>query len=431
MFEGRSQFFNLPLLGVGTPATESLRSYIYRLSMAHRLRPKALLTELLAKHGAQSAISNLNDMFKSMNIHGDGGRAKRLLRLFAESTGVDLGLATMGRFLPVLSTKHLVRTEGYYCPECVREEVSGDGGSFPHGQLLWEVDCVRACPMHGIRLRRSKVCGAAANDKLPLNKRPQLSPVSHSCASIGFGCVDDAPEEASASELWVARQVGRLVSLPPSVTDEFSRERLQAGIKALAEARFGRSTVDAAVGAELSRNLVWYWANTDTPPSLPLLLQLCASCGADPLALLEGRFEPGADVAPGPIRLVKRDYQRMTMTVEELRAAVEQAGSETPPPSAKSVARRLGVSERRMRVLVPDELAILVERNTMHRQQQEERTFQATVGAYEAAAQALVAEGKTVGAKYLQKRAGLVAYSHNRNRQRALEGVIAKYRRPS
>ena len=84
-----------------------------------------------------------------------------------------------------------------------------------------------------------------------------------------------------------------------------------------------------------------------------------------------------------------------------------------------------------MRVLVPDELAILVERNTMHRQQEEEQTFRATVSAYEAAAQALVAEGKTVGAKYLQKRAGLVAYSHNRNRQRALEGVIAKYRSPS
>ena len=217
-------------------------------------------------------------------------------------------------------------------------------------------------------------------------------------------------------------------------TDEPLRPAAKAGgcfFKALAEARFGRSAVEAAVVAELSRNLVWYWANTDTPPSLPLLLQLCASCGADLLALLEGRFEPAADVAPGPIRLVERDYQRMTMTVEELRAAVEQASSEAPPPSAKSVARRLGVSERRMRVLVPDEFAVLVERNTTHRQQEEERTFQATVSAYEAAAQALVAEGKTVGAKYLQERAGLVAYSHNRNRQRALEGVIAKYRRPS
>lgn len=112
MFEGRSQFFSLPLLGVGTASTESLRSYIYRLAMAHHLRPKALVQNLLLRHEALRALSNLDEMFKFMNIHGDGGRANRLLDLFGESTGVDLRVATLGRFRTVLSPTHLVRRKG-------------------------------------------------------------------------------------------------------------------------------------------------------------------------------------------------------------------------------------------------------------------------------------------------------------------------------
>lgn len=426
MFEGRSQFFSLPLLGVGTASTESLRSYIYRLAMAHHLRPKALVQNLLLRHEALSALSNLDEMFKFMNIHGDGGRANRLLDLFGESTGVDLQVATLGRFRTVLSPTHLVRRKAFYCPDCVR--VEGDGTTFPHGHLLWEVDCVTACPEHGVRLRPADACGGPPADRLPLNKRPQHSSVCHSCASIGFWCVTSPPEAASASELWVARQVGRMLAVSPETVGQFTSEQLREGIRALVAAKHGGSEVEAALDAELSRNLVWYWARTNGLPSLPLLLQLCAANGADVVALLSGQFVESDDPAPARIRLVQRSYRRMTMTHAELKLAVDAACLESPPPTATALARRLNMTERRLRVLVPEELARLVALNSEHRRVVEERTYDDAVQAYEGAAKALQAEGKYVGEKYLQQRAGLAAFSHNRNRRRALAEVLAKYR---
>ena len=429
MFEGRSQFFNLPLMGVGTASTESLRSYIYRLAMAHSLRPKVLVHDLLLRHEALRALSNLDEMFKFMNIHGDGGRANRLLDLFGESTGVDLRVATLGRFRPVLSPTHLVRRKAFYCPDCVRAE--GDGTTFPHGHLLWEVDCVTACPEHGVLLRPADACGGPLADRLPLNKRPQHSSVCHSCASIGFRCVTSPPEVASATELWVARQVGRVLALSPETVGQFTGEQLREGIRALVAAKHGGSEVEAALNAELSRNLVWYWARTTILPSLPLLLQLCAADGADIVALLRGQFVESEDPAPSRIRLVQRTYRRMTMTVAELKVALEAACVESPPPTAMGVARRLNMTERRLRLLVPEELAKLVTLNSEHRRSKDGRSYDEAVQAYEDAARALQAEGKYVGEKYLQQRAGLAAFSHNRNRRRALAEVLAKYRSAS
>lgn len=426
MFDGRSQFFNLPLLGLGTSATESLRSYIYRLAMAHRIRPKGVMQELLRRHGVERAASNVDDTLKLMNIHANGGRANRLIELLGVSTGVDLEATTLGRFQPTLSPKHLIRRKPFYCPDCVRTDVDAVD-KLPHGHLIWEVECVSACPLHGVRLRPADECGAPAKDLLPLNSRPKHSAVCNNCASIGFRCITVAPEKATDSEVWVARQVSRLVAMPKEETMSFTRERLQKGLVDLISARHGGSDVQAALNAGLSRNLVWYWTRTDMPPSLPLLLQLCASCNADPIALLRGCFEEAEDRAPEQIQLVNRSYRRLAVTPEQLRIALLAACSESPPPSATAVARRFNMTERRLRTLAPDELAQLVSLNTEHRRAMEEQSYAAALKAYEAAAIALRAEGKYVGDKYLQQRAGLAAFSHNHSRRRAIAEVLARH----
>lgn len=56
----------------------------------------------------------------------------------------------------------------------------------------------------------------------------------------------------------------------------------------------------------------------------------------------------------------------------------------------------------------------------------DERRLQNAADAYDRAAEELQAEGKVPGVKYIQMRAGLVAFSYNRARVRALQQVLAK-----
>jgi hypothetical protein len=107
-----------------------------------------------------------------------------------------------------------------------------------------------------------------------------------------------------------------------------------------------------------------------------------------------------------------------------MRSELASAALAPSPPSLRSVCDRLGIVPRFAREKFPDDARRL---STAHAQvlaAQRQQRFTRSVDAYTAAAVALKNRGVAVGTKYLQQESGLVAFTRNDSRVRALRQVL-------
>lgn len=421
----RSLFYGLPLEGCGTGEVESLRSYIERLAVAHSFKPRGLLETLFSRYPLGADSFNPIDV-KDWNVHGHSETGLTVLRRLELATLQPLQSATMHRFRHVLSPGHLVRRRLHmYCPECYAQSAEPT-----HSCLLWELSCVLACPKHGVMLRPVKRCGAPVTDWLPINRRPAMKSVCNRCGTIGLACVAETPVAATRECVWVAQQAAALIALKDEDVRELTRETLVRGLRKLVNEAFGGRVVDASLTSGLARATVHNWIAGPSRPNLPMLLQLCLCAKADLLALMRGHLQPATeadtlDFAALP-DLAPRTYVRSTASAQAIEAALRDALLGEPVVTIRETCAKLGITTRRARKLFPHLVRELGARFVAHARLEHERRFQRAVVAYGQAAEELSAEGKVVGAKYVQQRAGLVAFSQNPLRARALQDVLAK-----
>jgi transcriptional regulator with XRE-family HTH domain len=401
---------------------------------------------------------DVSELLKTWDIHGSGGLAAKIRSRLELATGADLRAGTLTPVSDLLAGQHLVRTgSGRYCPVCVKEDNA-------HGHLLWEVACVKACPIHGVLLQDSSICGAPRSEHLKVNARPRLSCVCSSCGSVGFCCVTEMPERASADEIWVATQVGRLLSCGKGMSAAWTSQHLRMGLHTLVEGWYSGSVVKASLAAGLSRASVSTWCAGVNKPSLAGLMQLCHHAQVDIVWLLGGRCEPAPtyddtdklidwaeedgdaeretalaakqetelqestpDASRKPIDLFGRSYVHRSCTIEDIKNALAAAVVESPPPNLTQLAARLGTSARFINEKWPDQARALVEASARYRIEQNQSRFDEATDVYESAARSLVELGQPVTPKYLQKVSGLVAFSQNLTRVRAMESVVQKF----
>jgi len=361
---------------------------------------------------------------KRWDVHGFSSVGQSLVARLEQATSTDLSNASLGRLRKLFGITYLTRFAAHHCPVCVRE----DSGT-THGRLAWEVECVKACPRHGVSLVSSMDCGAEEGHRLTVSKRPMLSSVCSACGSLGFRCRPHDQPPAPASHVWVAGQVGALLALPADRVNALSFETLRAGLRELVRVRYQGSVVRASREAKLARASVCTWAGGKGKPSLAMLVQLCHHGEADLVALLEGRYvcAPAHGSSGDYLLTEPRAYERTSMPWSDIRAAVLTAMTETPPPSVAALAKRIGVNGRVMRGKLPQETAELVARNTAHRRACDLQRYAASVAAYAACAEQLLAQGIKVSPKHLQKHSGLTAFTQNKARARALAEVVGRY----
>lgn len=458
----RTFLYGLPLAGVGTPGVESLRGYTQRLAFAHNFKPRALVEMLQERYPREGGDFDISTVLKEWAVHCGGDVGESLRDRLERATGEDLKASTLAHISHVVARPHLAKTgRGRYCPGCVTEDDH-------HGRLLWEVACVNACPTHGVRLRSAAECGAEPDDRLKGNSRPRLSHVCSGCGSIGFKCIEDEPEAATPAEIWVAKQVGRLLACGAGTYQAWSTESLQRGMHQLVEGVYGGSVVEASLSAGLSRSSVCTWSSGKHRPSLAGLMQLCHHAQVDVVELLSGRLSnppdyddtaelagvhsdneegtrtgeapavadrvvrAGLAVCPrgqarAPIDLMGRPYQVRECSLETLRQALQAAVSESPPPNLTELAGRLGTSRRFLREKWPAESTALATVAAQHRDGLWRGKFDESLEAYERAAKELLGREMPVTSKYLQQVSGLVAFSHNPSRVRAVAEVVRRH----
>ena len=277
------------------------------------------------------------------------------------------------------------------------------------------------------------MCGAQPDERLPANQRPSLSGVCVQCGSVGFKCLAEEPQPASDDEVWVANQVQRLLALPIERVARSRAESLRTGLAELVKSFYGGSVVRASQQAGLSRASVHTWLAGEILAGLPGLLQLCFHAKADICALIDGVYRSlhSSSDEKEPLRslqVVERTYNRSELNDDQIRELLEATATEAEPPSLMQFARRHGLNVDVPRQRFVREAAMLAAANAQHMQLVYERRYAEAVHAYTAAVQALLRQGLSVHAKSIQKQSGVVAFSQNQLRVRALRQVLSEHR---
>lgn len=268
---------------------ESLSGYLTRLAAAHCVPPTVLIDSLgreVAETDAHfSPLKNYGTRTQKF-VNGLDKSAVAWVDALAEWTGVEgLHRCTLEWTSDVFAGYHLLASKPRYCPICLKEHE--DGGTMPIDQLLWHVKCVKACPVHEVRLRERK-CGAAT-------KRPNLfarrSGTGHcaDCGAISYRCDMSEILPATVAEVWVARQVQALLE-HGATHRRLMRNDLVNGIKQLAINESDGKVAALARIANLSRSLLWELSKSSstTRISLPALLQLASTFQVSLMSLLAG-----------------------------------------------------------------------------------------------------------------------------------------------
>lgn len=341
------------------------------------------------------------------------------------ATGASLEAATMESLLDAVSAKRLThefKRRGRYCPVCIREA----GDELPYGRLLWELEVVRACPIHSVRLHQAGECAAPQEEVLPLHQRPTMQGVCNSCGSIGHKCDPRPLTPAALEDLWVAKEVEVLLAVRGDL--DFNQESLKAGVYDIVNRAYGGSVVRAATAAGMSRSVVCMWFS-GTQPGLPGVVQLCLNAQASVVAAFRGKYERSS--TPGGLGMqfaLPKKYRRSPFTDEQIKRFLVEAAESEEPPSLEALARQHNLNVDVLRRRFPDESRRLGSASAALRASRHQKELAKYAEVFALAARSLKARGRPVNRRTLQEEAGVCTFNSRSPRKRALDQVLASAR---
>jgi len=163
----RSYLYGLRPLGVGTEYVESLSGYVCRLAAAHCVPASVLVSrEILPRirheSGGPSGVIGSTFIYDSYVLNGIGSCPRAWIRILEALTGeATLHLMTMLPWARLISEGRLLRQNRAWCPRCFAAWKNADSPLYE--PLLWSIQAVTACRLHGCRLEeRCPHCGKAS-----------------------------------------------------------------------------------------------------------------------------------------------------------------------------------------------------------------------------------------------------------------------------
>lgn len=354
-FPPRSRLYPLAPLGLGSPVSESLTSYIARLAEAHSV-PTGLFVahELLPGYGHPYLFKNRTVLwFKHARaFNGVNDWARKMLAVVERlTTRQDLQFLTMLPWAKAVSTRGLLRDQRAWCPTCF--EVGRQTGQVIYEPLLWALEVVIVCPLHGQPLQTS--C-PYCHQTLPWLEA-YMRPGYCSRCKCWLGALSASPTTLSQGtkadlewQLWVAKTMGDLLAIGPGLSSFPKWEQVSQGLtQVMNQLTTGKSQdfyrLLRTHNCRISSDRLWHWRTRQVLPELYWLLRLCY-CLRIPLGdLLTGQVKtggqlrtfvanerPGASSKSGP-----RNPEQIRQELEEILADLQE-----PPMSLNQIAKRLG-----------------------------------------------------------------------------------------
>ena len=397
----RSRLYSLEPIGIGTPQTESLTSYISRLAAAHSVRVRDLvISELLVHvkrpHLADSRRADLFSAFwrsETRALNSTRSVARRMVHGLEEKTGRrDLRFLTLVTWNEVLPVHQLQKMTRAWCPGCFQDW--RDRGQAIYDPLLWTLTPVTVCARHRRPLRT--ICPFSECRRpspwLGLGYRSRPGHCAHCGGWLGNpGPERGTPEEklviedAVRSHAWISDAFGELIAATPSLAGLPQREDVLRGINtAFRLAALRKITIDHRSWTRqlgLASGTVLMWRQGPTLPSLWCLLVVCSQMGISLLQLVRGEIDEGDSAVAttkvaADIGLERPSKQHTRIdSAAAIRQALEAvlASEELPPPSIHLVADRLGQTSAKLRHYFPELCRAIASRHRNYQQAERAR----------------------------------------------------------
>jgi TniQ len=448
----RSRLYSLEPIGIGTPQTESLTSYISRLAAAHSVRVRDLvITELLAHirrpQLADGRHANLPSAFwrsETRALNGTRSLARRMVRALEEETGRrDLRFLTLLTWSEVLPVHQLQKTTRAWCPGCFQDW--RDRSQAIYDPLLWTLAPVTVCARHKRPLRT--VCPfpecRRPSPWLGLGYRSRPGHCAHCGGWLGSpGAESGTPEEklviedAVRSHAWIFDALGKLIAATPSMPRRPQREDVLRGIEtAFRLAASRKVTIYCGSSTRhlgLASGTVLMWRLGGTPPSLWSLVMVCSQMGISPLQLVRGEIDESDTDAAAPkvaadIRRERPPIPHTRIGPVVIRQALEAVlSSDEPPPSMRLVADRLGQTSANLHHYFPELCRAIASRHRSYEEALGARTRTRLRETVRDAAIALTHRGLYPSASYIADLLGDRNVMRSHTAQAAWREVLGK-----
>lgn len=356
----RTLLYGLRPIAVGTRYCESLKSFVCRLANEHRLSPTQLVSEVLWDRMPAMTRPNIsrnyNSLFGKQRLVAPGKLSEDMVDALEIATGaMHLRACTLAPLARTLNSSSITSASDRFCPICVRQRSDHP----TYGPLLWSVEGVVVCPIHGVRLLDRR-CGAAPASHLHFMNRKILPHVCDTCGSVGLRCVAGSARPASAIDVWKAIQVADLIAASPQRDERFSDATRVAGLEAIVERVADGVPAVAARRLGFGKSQFWEWLKGKNKPGLDAMLHMCALAKVTLVSTLSGNPEPCDAPVPKP-RQARRPTPKMPVDLR--RSALQNALQANPPRSLTSLSAELGFTAKQLRNDCRDLCQALVRRH--------------------------------------------------------------------
>lgn len=276
----RSQLYPIEPLGLRTPFTESLTSFISRLAMAHCLPPGILMERLLTPVvGKTHGGANLHKIYPFTGaLNGAGEMAKNLVNALETLTlRNDLCLLTMLPWSKFFPHRHLLRTERAWCSVCYQDWASKR--RIIYEPLLWSLEAIQVCSLHRRRLVQHCPHCHKKNYPLAWNSRPGFC--SKCQEWLGASSEDELPGqeeslgEESVFEIWSANTVGEFIASTPDSPFYLTNDRIAKAFSIYVDHLAEGNIAELARQLKIPKNTLWLWCQGNNRPTFTKLVEAC------------------------------------------------------------------------------------------------------------------------------------------------------------
>ncbi|MFM0735063.1 TniQ family protein [Paraburkholderia sediminicola] len=325
--------YSLAPKGLGTHECESLLSYVARLAEAHRVS-LAALCEYVRQQTPSAGWRRWLNPVVGLSLRVPEAFISTLIALTGQSS------IKLCSFDSLSNVVHLHKAQNFrsqrHCPMCVKRT------RYPEGwhRLIWSIEIVQACPEHKVLLVDS-TCGASHDEWVYQSDRAYTPGVCKNCRKPGFACIGKAPQKAAAQQLWVAKEVGKLVQ---AITrgERFDASRLPSGISIIVKQRW-KNTAEAARELGVAFSTLHLALSGEARISLRLLVSLCSAGGVSVVSVLRGEVSSLLRKREPIVfqRYFSKDKQ--PRRVSRLRSEIERVLAREPDVRLVRLAQMVGV----------------------------------------------------------------------------------------
>jgi AraC-like DNA-binding protein/DNA-binding XRE family transcriptional regulator len=388
-----SRLYALEPLGVSTPNIESLTSYTTRLADAHSVSLRTLVIQELLPLLQRDYLSNpfrntLGSFWKEAvrALNGMGILARDWAQALEHLTlRTNLQVLTLLPWASVLTQQRLLRMNRAWCPDCFMEWQVAERPIYE--PLLWNVSAVSLCVRHQ-RILLEQCPYPDCKATLPV-LASYFRPGYCSKCSRWLGVTADPSDIPWTTEqwnwqIWVADSIGELVAHNTDLIVTPHRRNISDLIAAYRQQAADGSMRIMAAQLQLSRRTLIAWQQGRQIPQMESLMRLCYCCGVSlydvftsqsgTLDLGKLRIQSLPDI-PNPTEKRRR---RIPLDVDQIRKSLETvlASEEQPPPSMRTVAKRLNYSPRELREHFPELSHAISSRYKNYRKAQAEKKLE-------------------------------------------------------